>query len=197
MQCKRACFFACLNIHSNFAATQLFNISAVTFHTFIRIISKVMEQDLLTTAFLDLHDKLHHIALSYLRNDEDAKDALQDTWLKLRNKTTVESKDEARNKLIAVLRNVCIDRLRKTKEMPIDAIRRSHIPSSEETEFDFAEHMKEGLTQLQQSIFNLVTHDGMEYKDIASQLSMSIEAVRMNMSRARKRILENYKRMNQ
>ena len=81
--------------------------------------------------------------------------------------------------------------------MPIDAIRRSRIPSSEETEFDFAEHLKEGLTQLQQSIFNLVTHDGMEYKDIASQLSMSIEAVRMNMSRARKRILENYKRMNQ
>ena len=44
-----------------------------------------MEIDVLTSSFLGLRDKLHHIALRYLGSDEDAKDALQDTWLKLRD----------------------------------------------------------------------------------------------------------------
>lgn len=35
---------------------------------------------------MDLRDKLHHIALRYLQNDEDAKDVLQESWLKLKLK---------------------------------------------------------------------------------------------------------------
>jgi len=43
--------------------------------------------------------------------DDDAQDALQDTWLKLSDKGDVETSQEARNKLVAVLRNNCIDQL--------------------------------------------------------------------------------------
>ena len=32
-----------------------------------------MEIDVLTSSFLGLRDKLHHIALNYLESDEDAK----------------------------------------------------------------------------------------------------------------------------
>ena len=56
--------------------------------------------------------------------------------------------------------------------------------------------LQEGLTPLQKEIFNLVTHEGFDYEDIAKQLSMSVEAVRMNMSRTRRKIRENYKRLN-
>lgn len=45
-----------------------------------------MERDILTSSFMDLRDKLHHIALRYLQNDEDAKDVLQESWLKLKLK---------------------------------------------------------------------------------------------------------------
>ena len=81
-----------------------------------------MKIDVLTSSFLGLRDKLHHIALNYLESDEDAKDALQDTWLKLRNKGEMETTSEARNKLVTVLRHVCIDRLRKAKTISIDAV---------------------------------------------------------------------------
>ena len=74
-----------------------------------------METDVLTSSFMTLRDKLHRIALSYLESDEDARDALQDTWLKLRSGGTIETTSEARNKLVTVLRHVCIDRLRKAK----------------------------------------------------------------------------------
>ena len=156
-----------------------------------------MEIDLLTSSFLGLRDKLHHIALKYLGSDEDAKDALQDTWLKLRSKGEVETTIEARNKLVTVLRNVCIDHLRKAREIPIDVTVDIQAYRMDEEDIGILEQLlQEGLTPLQKEIFNLVTHEGFDYDEIAKQLSMSVEAVRMNMSRTRKKIRENYKRLN-
>jgi RNA polymerase sigma-70 factor (ECF subfamily) len=156
-----------------------------------------MEIDLLTSSFLGLRDKLHHIALKYLGSDEDAKDALQDTWLKLRSKGEVETTIEARNKLVTVLRNVCIDHLKKAREIPIDVTVDIQAYRMDEEDIGNLEQLlQEGLTPLQKEIFNLVTHEGFDYNEIAKQLSMSVEAVRMNMSRTRKKIRENYKRLN-
>lgn len=156
-----------------------------------------MEIDMLTSSFLGLRDKLHHIALKYLGSDEDAKDALQDTWLKLRSKGEVETTIEARNKLVTVLRNVCIDHLRKAREIPIDTTVDIQAYRMDEEDIGNLEQLlQEGLTPLQKEIFNLVTHEGFDYDEIAKQLSMSVEAVRMNMSRTRKIIRENYKRLN-
>ena len=156
-----------------------------------------MEIDLLTSSFLGLRDKLHHIALKYLGSDEDAKDALQDTWLKLRSKGEVETTIEARNKLVTVLRNVCIDHLKKAREIPIDVTVDIQAYRMDEEDIGNLELLlQEGLTPLQKEIFNLVTHEGFDYNEIAKQLSMSVEAVRMNMSRTRKKIRENYKRLN-
>lgn len=156
-----------------------------------------MEIDLLTSSFLGLRDKLHHIALKYLGSDEDAKDALQDTWLKLRSKGEVETTIEARNKLVTVLRNVCIDHLRKAREIPIDTTVDIQAYRMDEEDIGNLEQLlQEGLTPLQKEIFNLVTYEGFDYEEIAKQLSMSVEAVRMNMSRTRKKIRENYKRLN-
>ena len=156
-----------------------------------------MEIDMLTSSFLGLRDKLHHIALKYLGSDEDAKDALQDTWLKLRSKGEVETTIEARNKLVTVLRNVCIDHLRKAREIPIDTTVDIQAYRMDEEDIGNLEQLlQEGLTPLQKEIFNLVTHEEFDYDEIAKQLSMSVEAVRMNMSRTRKKIRENYKRLN-
>ena len=74
-----------------------------------------MKTDNLTSSFLELRDKLHRSALGFLKNDEDARDALQDTFFNLWRNGGAETDTEARNKLFAVLRNVCIDRLRKPK----------------------------------------------------------------------------------
>ena len=158
-----------------------------------------MEIDVLTSSFISLRDKLHHIALNYLESDEDAKDALQDTWLKLRNRGDVETTSEARNKLVTVLRHVCIDRLRKAKPIPIDTIsvRELNVYSMEEEDLKRLETLlQKGLTPQQREIFDLVTHEGMEYEQIAEKLSMTVEAARMNMSRIRKKMRETYNKLN-
>jgi RNA polymerase sigma-70 factor (ECF subfamily) len=165
-----------------------------------------MEIDVLTSSFLGLRDKLHHIALNYLESDEDAKDALQDTWLKLRNGGKVETTSEARNKLVTVLRHVCIDRLRKQKPIPLDAVSAREMNGYRMEEDNGEYHLSElkrletllqkGLTPLQREIFHLVTHEGMEYEQVAEKLSMTVEAVRKNMSRTRKKMRETYNQLN-
>lgn len=158
-----------------------------------------MKTDSLTYSFLALREKLHRSALGFLKNDEDAKDALQDTFFNLWKNGPIETDGEAKNKLFAVLRNVCIDRLRKPKSNSLNALEMESMAA----EYPLPEDMEKleslisnGLTDTQQQIYTLVAHDGLEYEEIASKLGMSVEAVRMNMSRARKRIRENYKKLN-
>lgn len=155
-----------------------------------------MKYDILTSSFLDLRGKLHHIAMRFLQSDEDAEDALQDTWLKLSAKGSVGSSFEARNKLVAVLRNICIDRLRRIPTIPIEDTEAARTLGCE-TPIEDIERLeallKANLTPLQRRIYTLVVHEGMEYDEIATLLNMSVEAVRMNMSRTRHKIRETYK----
>lgn len=157
-----------------------------------------MKSDNLTSSFLALRDKLHKSALGFLKNDEDARDALQDTFFNLWKRGGVETESEARNKLFAVLRNICIDRLRKPRTFPLDetCIDHPEIPPDSCEDIERIESLlTNGLTDIQKQIYSFIAHDGMEYDVIATHLKMSVEAVRMNMSRARKKIRENYKKL--
>lgn len=158
-----------------------------------------MKQDNLTYSFLHLREKLHRSAMRFLRNDEDARDALQDTFFRLWKNGPVETDTEARNKLFTVLRNICIDRLRRPPTVPISEADTESMTVNP----DFTEDMNRmeslltvGLTDIQRHIYSLVARDGMEYEDIACTLDMSVDAVRMNMSRARKKIRDNYQKLN-
>lgn len=155
-----------------------------------------MKTDNLTSSFLALRDKLHRSALGFLKNDEDAKDALQDTFFNLWRNGGAETGTEVRSKLFAVLRNICIDKLRKPKTYPLDETDTDSLevkPFSFEDMDRYESLLTAGLTNVQRRIYSFVTHGGMEYDAIAENLGMSVEAVRMNMSRARRKIRDNYK----
>lgn len=157
-----------------------------------------MKTDNLTYSFLALREKLHRSAMAFLKNDEDAKDAMQDTFFNLWTNGGAETVPEARNKLFAVLKNICIDRLRKPPAHRMDEINIEGLieqPLQYEDMDRFESLITAGLTDIQRQIYSLVTHKGKEYDEIAEYLKMSVEAVRMNMSRARKKIRNNYKQL--
>lgn len=157
-----------------------------------------MKNDNLTSSFLALREKLHRSALRFLNNEEDAADALQETFFRLWKNGAVETETEARNKLFAVLRNICIDRLRRPQTQPFGESCSEQLevrPESGEDMVRYESLLTTGLSDIQRQIYTLVTHHGIEYEVIASQLGMTVEAVRMNMSRARKKIRENYNKL--
>lgn len=158
-----------------------------------------MERDYLTSSFIALRDKLHRSAIAFLKDDEDAKDAMQDTFLNLWKHGDMKSDAEARNKLFTALRNICIDKIRRTRSIHISEADYDRVevqPESYEDVGRLESLLTSGLTDIQKRIYILVTRDGMEYEAVASRLDMSASAVRMSMSRARKKIRENYKKLN-
>lgn len=159
-----------------------------------------MKKDVLTSSFLDIRSKMHRIAMRLLHNDEDAKDAVQDTFEKLWSKIKIKSDEEARYKLVHILRNTCIDRLRGKHTIQMDVSEMESAGSYEIPIENLAEYERLiliGLTDLQRKIYVLVTHDCLEYEEVATQLNMTVESVRMNMSRLRRRIAENIKKIDQ
>ena len=155
-----------------------------------------MKTDHLTSSFLALRQRLHKSALAYLKDDEDARDALQDTYLKLWKSGNVESDSEASSKLFVVLKNVCIDRLRRRRSVELEdkhTVSLKAEPSSGEDMERLETLLTAGLTQLQRQIYSLAVHYSMEYAEIAERLHMNEGTVRAHMCRARKKISENYK----
>ena len=155
-----------------------------------------MKTDHLTSSFLALRERLHRSALAYLKDDEDASDALQDTYIRLWKSGKIESDSEASSKLFTVLRNICIDRLRRKRLVELEdkhTVSLKIDPSSGEDMERLETLLTAGLTGLQRQIYSLAVHYSMDYQDIAERLNMKEGAVRAHMCRARKKISENYK----
>ena len=158
-----------------------------------------MKKDSLTYSFLELKKKLHLCAMGFLHNDADAQDALQDTFVKLWDKGGIKSEAEAGNKLFVALRNLCIDRLRRPGVVPISETPEVFLTAQAEYCEDMENLetlLKTGLTKTQRAVYDCVVHEGLEYEKVASRLNMSVDAVKTNMYRARKRIHENYQKLN-
>ena len=157
-----------------------------------------MNTDNLTQSFIALRERLHRSAVTLLKNEEDAIDAMQDTFYKLWRSGKVETEAEAKAKLFTVLRNVCIDNLRKRRSVALEDADVS-ICISEPHPLEDMDHLEQlitsGLTELQRKIYSLSVHHGLDYCEIADRLGMNEGAVRANMCRVRKKISENYSKI--
>lgn len=146
--------------------------------------------------FVELQNKLHRVATQLLNDQSEAEDAIQDTFCNLWNSNLPETSEEARYKLFAVLRNVCLNKLKKkqryTQIMDNDVI----LP---EEQYEESERIKKllfsSLTPLQKNILQMVVSEDMDYEEVARRLDLSVESVRMNVCRARKKMREIYKRI--
>lgn len=157
-----------------------------------------MEKDFLTSAYLATRERLHGFATRMLRSDEDAADALQDAYLRLRCRGGIASDSEARHKLATAIRNLCIDRLRRDRTVRLDdgTINEPAADTSEDDTAELEQLIRRDLSPLQRRVLTLIVDEGLEYAEAAKALGMSTEAVRMNMSRTRAKIRETYKRLN-
>lgn len=146
--------------------------------------------------FVELQNKLHRVATQLLNDQSEAEDAIQDTFCNLWNSNLPETSEEARYKLFAVLRNVCLNKLKKkqryTQILDNDVI----LP---EEQYEESERIKKllfsSLTPLQKKILQMVVSEDMDYEEVARRLDLSVESVRMNVCRARKKMREIYKRI--
>jgi RNA polymerase sigma-70 factor (ECF subfamily) len=142
------------------------------------------------------------MAMAILPNEEDAADALQDAFCKLwprRDTINDEAKAEALTGI--TVRNICIDRTRK-RELPTVPLDEEHDTVDNETTYKEREEryntvktiIDNELTELQRTIVELKEIEGLEIEEIARRQNMTESAVRMNLSRARNKIRECYRK---
>ena len=139
---------------------------------------------------------MHQVAYRLLQNEMEAEDAVQDAIFSMIKAREPANSDEAKYRLFAILKNVCINKLRQ-RRCTVDISQCTDI--GQEIEYDEVERLSplllSSLTPMQRKVFEMHTFDELEYEEIASKLEMSIESVRMNMSRARQVLRQRYKEL--
>ncbi|MGN0222736.1 MAG: RNA polymerase sigma factor [Muribaculaceae bacterium] len=140
--------------------------------------------------------QLHSAACRLLQNEMEADDAVQDAVVNLMTARDATDSKETRFRLFAILKNVCIDKLRRRKHT-VDISECATMAI--EPDYDEVDRTRQlllsALPPLQRRIFELSTFEDMDYSEIATKLDMSIDAVRMNMSRARRTLRQKYKQL--
>ena len=151
--------------------------------------------DILTETYQRIRERLRAGAGKMLSDAEAAEDALQDAFVRLWGRYQVRSEREAEALLTRTVRNVSIDQLRKRKTVPLMADLPEEVGENREALFRRVEEMVDTeLTDLQRQIIQRHEYDGITLEKIAEELDMQPPAVRMQLSRARKTIREQYRK---
>ena len=151
--------------------------------------------DILTETYQRIRERLRAGAGKMLSDAEAAEDALQDAFVRLWGRYQVRSEKEAEALLTRTVRNVSIDQLRKRKTVPLVADLPEEVGENREALFRRVEEMVDTeLTDLQKLIIRKHEYESVTLEKIAEELGMQPPAVRMQLSRARKTIREQYRK---
>lgn len=161
-----------------------------------------MSEQTLISAFSRWRNRLLRQALRFLPSKEDAEDVLQDAFIRLWAKAEqIETEKDAASLATVVIRNMAVDHYRQQKRKPQTTDVEMMDLQEETADIDerqqlVDEIMQRVLTPLQLRIVELREYEGLGYDEVASILGMQQPAVRMQLSRARKAIREEYVRVN-
>ena len=168
------------------------------FNSYSRLII-IMELKEFTNTILPLRNKLVKIAKSFTKQKEDAEDIVQDAFLKLwhvRNKLKQYNSIEALS--VTITKNLALDHYRKRKynenlDTVINISNENYIPSRQLEQKETISNIESFISclpELQRQIIKLKDIEGYEIDEIAKMLNSTPEAIRVNLSRARKKLRE-------
>jgi RNA polymerase sigma factor (sigma-70 family) len=146
---------------------------------------------------LPLKHKLFRLSFRMLENHEEAEDVVQDALIKLwtrREELKKYSSIEAF--AMTITKNISLDRIRSKsfrEERLTDrqAVSLKHDPGDVLEREDFSGFIKkiiENLPDQQKAIMHMRDIEGMEYEQIAEVIGLNVNAIRVNLSRARKHV---------
>ncbi len=163
-----------------------------------------MDAESFKKEFLPYHQKLYCIAYHLLEDTGDAEDLIQEAYLKLwekRDGLSVITNIEAF--CVTLVKNMCFDLLRSGKyllarqSVPLTTVHDVSLPEDLALK-DEARQIKEIITRLpemQQRIVVLRDVKGCSYEEIEHITGLNSTNVRVLLSRGRKKIREEFKRL--
>ena len=158
------------------------------------------------TSVLPVSKKLLRFATHFLKDEDEAKDVVQDVFLKLwQKKEELVKVENIEAYAMRMTRNRCLDVIRGNKVIPIDNDTDRKL--KEETEdvhskvelSESANQIKrliEKLPDLQRTIMHYRDIEQLSYDEIEEATGLKVNAIRVNLSRARKKVRDEFLKLN-
>lgn len=158
-----------------------------------------MKQHTFTSLMKPVQDKMYRLALRLLVSKEAAEDATQEVMLKLwSRKEQLSSYNNVEAFAMTVTKNYCLDQL-KLKQNNNLRIVHSNYDNGEaslqkqvevQDDLNWVQKIIENLPEQQKILIQLREVEQYEYEEIAKMTDMQETAIRVALSRARKKIKE-------
>lgn len=157
-----------------------------------------------TELVLPSKEKLFRVAAALLRNRQEAEDALQEVYLKLWNmREKLPDYNSVEALAVTMIKNLCLDRLRsyrhrKRDDRELETLNLSPGGGGPERAAELKESMKAlhriigRLPERQRLVMQLRDIEHYEYEEIASMSGMTVNNIRVTLSRARKSVRNKY-----
>lgn len=155
-----------------------------------------MKQAEFVHTILPFKDRLYRIAKRYLVSSDEANDAVQEVFLKLwKHKKSLKKYRSAEAFAITMTKNYCLDRL-KSKQASTLKIVHSNYQNHENLEAEIEANdgvalvfkIMDSLPEQQKLILQLRDVEQFEFSEIAKMTNNTETAVRVALSRARKKV---------
>ena len=147
------------------------------------------------TDYLSLAPTLYKVAFYILESEEEAKDAVQDAFVKLwKNRESLYDVSNPKAYCIRLIKNLCLDKIRRQKlEFPEELPERISNDGQDDS-IDQKERLNmvmeavKALPDKQRQILWLRTVEGLSYEEISDRLGMTPLTLRVLLTRARSKI---------
>lgn len=148
-----------------------------------------MDADSFAQLVDDHADAMYRFAHSLLNEGDAAEDAVQDAFEGLWRKRDTVAPGKHKSYLFTSVHNRCMDVLRRRRPTVEAEVGLAKVGSAPEAAHDLQTHLHQALQTLsdrQQSLVLLRDYEGYSYAEIAEITAMSLDAVKVNLFRARK-----------
>ena len=142
-----------------------------------------------------------------LGSREEAEDALQDVLMRLwDNRLQLSAYQSVEALAVRITRNLCLDRLKYRQNKKMVAVEQLAGTSDDRTPEQLAElsdstklmqRLYAELPEAQRVVLHLREVEEYSYEEIEQVTGMSINNIRVILSRARKQVRENYLKINE
>lgn len=144
------------------------------------------------TDYLPLTEALYRVAYYILEDSDDAEDAVQDLFLKLWTSGASGTVGNPKAYCIAMMRNMCIDRLRRERKVYREPLSEK-LPCSEDIVRDIETNetlerisrCMESLSESQRNVLKMKVFEDLSYEEISRRTRMNIFTLRVLLSQAR------------
>lgn len=147
--------------------------------------------------YMPLADGLYRVAFYLLESEVDARDAVQDLYVKLWNsRDSLDSIHNPKAYCITLIRNLCLDRMRRlssNKSLELNENILSENDTGQQLESKerlklIIEAMNEKLSENQRKVLIMRTIEDLSYEEISQRTGMNGLTLRVLISQARSKL---------